>query len=430
MQATQNDPLDSFVAFGSISGRFGANGHTDYSFANDMLAKLIDRFRCERPEVACTAFHWHAWGDIGMAIKPETRLALEMIQLELMPAREGIAHFLKELEWGGDEPEVLITDQAYVRKFFPVERSVPMNAGSPSRRQSFPLLAPAADALSETKPWIVELSPDRERFLNQHLVHGKPTLPFVIALELMAEAARRETGNQVLREARDVEAFQPLKWMTSSSIAVRIGMEPVPAGQECSLLADFYRRDGRLVAKDKLHFRGTMLTGEYPGLPAVSPSSKSPATDMWSAPELAGLSWAKIIYPPPGGPVYHGPELQCLHSIAMGRNEAFGKISASSPVQLGGGDRPGNGWSVPVATMDACLYAAALLAGKQRGRTSLPIKFARILFGRLPDPGEPCLVSIQIVEETQQGMTLAFQLTGWNNDPLLDVSGYEIGWLT
>ncbi|MCA9266252.1 MAG: SDR family NAD(P)-dependent oxidoreductase, partial [Planctomycetales bacterium] len=41
MDLTREDPLDHFVAFGSISGRFGANGHADYSLANDTLAKLV-----------------------------------------------------------------------------------------------------------------------------------------------------------------------------------------------------------------------------------------------------------------------------------------------------------------------------------------------------------------------------------------------------
>src|SRR5690606_33680200 len=107
---------------------------------NDTLAKLMDGYRRERPDVASVAFHWHAWGDIGMATKPETKLALEMINLEFMPAREGLAHFLAELERGGNEPEVLITDRAYYRKFFPVDRHPHADAAGSS-----PLLDPEGD---------------------------------------------------------------------------------------------------------------------------------------------------------------------------------------------------------------------------------------------------------------------------------------------
>ncbi|MEM0927391.1 MAG: SDR family NAD(P)-dependent oxidoreductase, partial [Planctomycetota bacterium] len=123
--ATASDPLEWFVGFGSISGRFGANGHTDYSAANEMLAKLIGQMGRQRkgieqsPPTRCLTFHWHAWGDIGMATKPEAKLALEMIGMQFMPASEGIAHFLNEFAHGGDASEVLITDRRYIRKFLP-----------------------------------------------------------------------------------------------------------------------------------------------------------------------------------------------------------------------------------------------------------------------------------------------------------------------
>ena len=70
MSLTEGDALQAWIGFGSISGRFGANGHTDYSLANDMLAKLTTWYRNHRPDVASAVFHWHAWDDIGMATKP------------------------------------------------------------------------------------------------------------------------------------------------------------------------------------------------------------------------------------------------------------------------------------------------------------------------------------------------------------------------
>jgi hypothetical protein len=80
--------------------------------------------------------------------------------------------------------------------------------------------------------------------------------------------------------------------------------------------------------------------------------------------------------------------------------------------------------------MDACLYAAALAAGKRFQKASLPVRFERIVFGRLPDPGEPCMVEVCIVRELESGLLMAFQLTGQNGDLLLDVDGYQVGWLS
>ncbi len=197
--ATQQDPLEWFVGFGSISGRFGANGHTDYSLANDMLAKVIGQLKERRPQTACVTFHWHAWGDIGMATKPEAKLALEMIGMEFMPAEQGLQHFLNELQSGGQRTEVLITDRNYIRKFFPgfgesTSSSSAMPLLDPSgTKRAGAQLSRVADELSNG--WSVTFDPNKDRFLVDHRIGGLPTLPFVIAIEMMAEAATQAIGN-------------------------------------------------------------------------------------------------------------------------------------------------------------------------------------------------------------------------------------------
>src|SRR5262249_10535730 len=58
MALTGEDPLAHFVAFGSVSGRFGGLGQTDYALASDALAKLVQWFRGERPTCAAVTVHW------------------------------------------------------------------------------------------------------------------------------------------------------------------------------------------------------------------------------------------------------------------------------------------------------------------------------------------------------------------------------------
>ena len=45
MRLTQNDPVRHFIGFGSVSGRLGSNGQTDYCLASDMLCKLASWYR-------------------------------------------------------------------------------------------------------------------------------------------------------------------------------------------------------------------------------------------------------------------------------------------------------------------------------------------------------------------------------------------------
>jgi acyl transferase domain-containing protein/NAD(P)-dependent dehydrogenase (short-subunit alcohol dehydrogenase family)/3-hydroxymyristoyl/3-hydroxydecanoyl-(acyl carrier protein) dehydratase len=114
MDLTRNDPLKHFIAFGSLAGRIGGIGQTDYSMANDMLGKLLCWYRTERPECRAITFQWHSWDEVGMAARSESTLLLEMINLQLMPTSEGINHLLQELRIGVPESEIIITERKFL----------------------------------------------------------------------------------------------------------------------------------------------------------------------------------------------------------------------------------------------------------------------------------------------------------------------------
>ena len=119
IELTKEDPLRHFVAFGSMSGRLGMTGQTDYSAANDLLAKQIDSLRHARPECRSVAIHWHAWGETGVAARPELQATFASLDIKFMPPAEGVAHLIRELESGTPESEVLLTDAEGCRKQYP-----------------------------------------------------------------------------------------------------------------------------------------------------------------------------------------------------------------------------------------------------------------------------------------------------------------------
>ncbi len=450
--ATQHDPLEWFVGFGSISGRFGANGHTDYSAANDMLAKLIDNLQTERPETRCVTFHWHAWGDIGMATKPEAKLALDMIGMEFMPAQEGLQHFINEIECGGDSTEVLITDRRYVRKFFPegegAIESQPAYSGDPGQmRLPLPMLdpesaLPAPSSSSAPASYIVTLDPTGDRFLSEHLVQGRPTLPFVMAIEMLAEAARGTSNTDVVA-LRDVRAHSPLKCLTSDPFTIEIvpmnDSDSAPESrretqQRWSLVSDLRRRDGRLVAAARPHFSAIvdrrLRSARGDSRLSLRESCVEPSVREAKDDNLQ-VTMQIVQYQPIDAPIYHGPNLQCLRKIGFTADghTAVGSIIAPSPAHLAGENRPLRGWVISPASMDALLYAAGMLAYRISGRPSLPISFDKIEIGRLPAPGEPLRAVVTCESEDENGAILRASLTGLNGDGILELVDYKTGWL-
>ena len=420
------DPLRYFVAFGSISGRFGANGHTDYSLANDMLCKEVDWFRRLRPDCAAVAFHWHAWGDVGMATKPETKLALELIDMQFMPATEGVEHLIAELETGAAAGEVLITDFKYYRMFYPAETLVVPDGGDTSASTSA-AAAPLLNDATISRPGertIAELRllPTSDPFLVEHRLNGQPILPVVIGIELLAEAARIASGAGQVAALRDVDVANSMKFPTSEPRIARIIAEPQSTAEfACRLTADVRTRDGQLVEADRLCLSGIVeLTAEKR---IAQPTAIEPPGESQGR-------WQNVVYPRSVDPFYLGPPMRCLRKTCLDGATLWGRIIAPALVELAGPQRRVEGWAVPSALLDACLFATGLLAWQHvQPGTALPRGFGRIELGYLPQPGEACVVRSTFRERNGQQASFDFCLFGSDGRVIFDVRDYRVVWL-
>ncbi|WP_166830410.1 type I polyketide synthase [Thalassoroseus pseudoceratinae] len=422
MELTATDPIEQFVGFGSISGRFGANGHTDYSLSNDMLAKLVGWYRSQRPDVAAVAFHWHAWDDCGMAVKPETRLALEMIDMQFMPAREGVEHLINELLANTPEPEVLITDERYYRVFNPAEtRAMEWYPNPRPPRLSVdwcPMLERSLTAGTDSGSVKLTVYPKRDPFLVEHRVQDTPVMPLAVGVEILCEAAMCAAGRRERIRLRDIEALRALKFFeeTPKEISSRI-VNCNGNHWTCELVADQTTRDGRLVEADREYLRATVEIGVGDAT-YVRPS---PAPDH---------GWETIHYVGPESMVYHGPVFQNLTKFCYQGDRGWAKISAPALTELASARRNVTGWTIPSAALDACLYATALLAWKQvEAAPSLPASMGELEVGRLTRPGEACIVETKFLRRDGQRAWFEFSLFGQNEDLILRAKGYEIAFL-
>jgi len=100
------ESLKFLVFFSSVSGRFGNNGQSDYSAANEFLNKLADDLDRKWP-ARVVAVNWGAW-DAGM-VSDELRKMYASRNIHLIPVPEGVRFLEQELRLTGHrEPEVTI----------------------------------------------------------------------------------------------------------------------------------------------------------------------------------------------------------------------------------------------------------------------------------------------------------------------------------
>jgi hypothetical protein len=123
MRLLHDDPPRYFIAFSSVSGRFGGFGQTDYSMANDLLCKMVKQFADQHPTCRAICLDWPAWDEIGMAARPESRFALQAMKVRFMPPSEGVQHLIDELQVRSRHTEVAFVDPQGRSSHVPVVES-------------------------------------------------------------------------------------------------------------------------------------------------------------------------------------------------------------------------------------------------------------------------------------------------------------------
>ena len=108
IKAAKGMPIGATVSFSSVAGRFGNNGQSDYSSANDLLCKICSSMQSWRPDTRGIAIDWTAWGEIGMASRGSVQQILESLGVDMLPPEAGVPTIRRELTYGGTRGEVVV----------------------------------------------------------------------------------------------------------------------------------------------------------------------------------------------------------------------------------------------------------------------------------------------------------------------------------
>ncbi|MEV4049701.1 SDR family oxidoreductase [Amycolatopsis sp. NPDC049688] len=346
-RAFADSPPRLWCNFGSLAGLMGLPGEADYSAANDFLLRAAEH--AGHPGEFTIA--WTVWEGAGISGDPATRAVLARSRrLSSMSRAEGVAHFLTELAQPGPrDPVVSFIGRAerdlLARKFPGYAGDLPAGngfLGEPETREA------------SSASWTVVFDSGRERWPAEHLVDGKATVPGTVLAGIAVEAARVLLPGVAVHALRDVVFSQWVRAIPGRSARYRVSAAVEPAAAPAVLVritSDVVTPGGRVLSRDREHFRATVLTGP-PRTPDHPPQAKqdgSPVTSPYYHPDsrvslsgvfrtthewLAGPAGAGAVWRPGRLPEAWGtPAVPSLLLDALLRTPALRPVDGDGTVQ-------------------------------------------------------------------------------------------------
>lgn len=238
--------------FGSSITSVGLPGETDYLAGSEYLAAAA-RYETRLLGAATITVNWGLWEDSGAAADEQIRRRLATIGVRTgMSDTEGTACFRAELAaaHSAEPAPTYLTghDRRIAEERFPhiIAKSQPSTEG---------LLGEPAETSPGHACWRWTVHPDRDRYLLEHLVDGRPTLPGMAMAAMAAEAATRLCPGTSVRCLRDIrfEQFVLADPHRPGPTKYRVVADVVDDIVRVRVLSDVVAGNGHVLRHDRCH---------------------------------------------------------------------------------------------------------------------------------------------------------------------------------
>lgn len=211
--AAVGDQLRLAVAFGSIIGRRGLAGQSEYCVANDWMRHEMEGWAVRHPGCRTHLVEWSLWTTIGMGVRLDVVDSLHRQGVVPIGPEDGAAALLELLTDAAAPVTVLVTSRFPPGPTLAVERA----PSRPLRFCEYPRTVTAGvEAILDA-----ELAPGSDPYLDDHRIDGVRVLPAVLGLEAMAQAVTTATGERSRWRITGVRFAAPITVDGRSSRTVR-----------------------------------------------------------------------------------------------------------------------------------------------------------------------------------------------------------------
>ncbi len=378
----KDQPLSAIAGFSSVSGRFGGHGQTDYSAANEAMARILSAYRARNPERNVFAVAWPAFSEVGLAARGSAKIFLERAGQSFMTPAEGALHLLRELATGG-EAEIVISDRP---GDLDADHAVTTRSG-----QSGAMLGHLISSTGSAAEVYERRLEAQELFLAEHRMNQVPILPMVTMLEALVELSGASVERFVIHT--------PVKVPQTRLIRME------KRGSKLTLSANAERSDGVVLEPWRVHAIAELYHGGRPPTCTLGQVLGPPFEYPYAS---------QVV-------IQHGPSLQVVRQVTAHDNGGRAILIAPDPRAIFRAPA-----LLPVALLDGCLQAAGLLARLRFNLAALPESIARFHRPlRETRPGQEIRVAIAYREQTSS--SLSFDLVAEDEAGVLfALEGYRV----
>ena len=400
----------ALVMFGSVAGRFGNLGQTDYAAANDLLARCawaLPRLRGLR----ALTLAFSGWEGVGMATRGSIPEQLKAAGVDLIPLSEGQASVRRALALGGSGEVIVARSLGRMLDGLrqPGVELAPIRNRLQNSPQRFPLLGQVRDwTVADGLMVEVTFDPRREPYLDHHRIEGTAVLPGVMAVEAFAEAVSLLCPEQQVVTVEDLCFMAPLKLYRDEPRSAMLRLLPLsgPQGREWLAVMETWRELAGGRPQHTLHFHARLKLDRQKPVAR----DRSPGNGSHRAVERQNIYRA----------FFHGPSFQVLEKVCIGDG---GQVTGwmAPGTERPALSRPGELSSLPMFT-ELAFQAAGVVEMQNTARMGLPSRVGRLRLHHLPEA--PRRVAARVVPQNGGGLYQVQVLTE-EGEVLLEMDGYR-----
>jgi malonyl CoA-acyl carrier protein transacylase len=383
------------ISFGSVAGRFGNSGHTDYAAANNALVSFSARLQQDHPQTRALVLDWTAWAEVGMASRGTIPRMMELAGIDLLDPQEAAPLVYRELTAKSQGEVLLAGSFGILEKQRRVDGGLDASKATAllrKHRPDNPLFSRIsgldlyAGILIET-----ELDPLQEPFLQDHALNQIPLMPGVMGIEGFSSAAAWvansiSTGAQSYRVTglSDVRFLAPLKFYRGEprKLTWKVQMMRTASGYTANLVLESLLALKSRPPESVVHFEGKVFL--QPDAPSIQPVTAT--GPHWNGHLTIPADEIYRLY-------FHGPAFQVLAGVQRSEVGLLAKVSLPQKKLLHANSA--DHFLTAPRLIEACLQAAGIWEIGLKDVMALPKSIGSVCLYRVPEPDTQLFAQIR-----------------------------------